>query len=145
VHAGPIQDVAYLIGQAGFHPLLTMSWGFDLMKDAYLTPLKRWQTRWTLAHSDMLTLDCQATAERAVSFGFPRERICVFPWGVDLTKFSPQSSIVPGKAWRQQQGWSDAIVLLCFVPGSQTTAWTSWRALLCSGAAKPRPAAYIAQ
>ena len=63
VHAGPIQDVAYLIGQAGFHPLLTMSWGFDLMKDAYLSPLKRWQTRWTLARSDMLTLDCQATAE----------------------------------------------------------------------------------
>ena len=55
----------------------------------------------------------QATADRAVSFGFSRDRICVFPWGVDLTKFSPQSSIVPGKAWRQQQGWNDAIVLLC--------------------------------
>jgi len=113
VHAGPIQDVAFLVAQAGFHPLLTMSWGFDLMKDAYLSPLKRWQTRWTFFHSDAVTLDCQATAERAISFGFPRERICVFPWGVDLAHFSPQSVIVPGKAWRQQQGWSDATVLLC--------------------------------
>jgi glycosyltransferase involved in cell wall biosynthesis len=61
----------------------------------------------------VLTLDCQATAERAISFGFPRERICIFPWGVDLNLFSPQSCVAAGKAWRQQQGWNEAIVLLC--------------------------------
>ncbi|MFZ3071405.1 MAG: glycosyltransferase, partial [Anaerolineaceae bacterium] len=47
VHAGPIQDVAFLVAQAGFHPLLTMSWGFDLMKDADLSSASRWQTRYT--------------------------------------------------------------------------------------------------
>ena len=113
VHAGPIQDVAFLIAKAGFHPLLTMSWGFDLMKDAYQSPLSRWQTRYTLQHSDYLTLDCQATADQAVAFGFPRERICVFPWGVDLDYFSPQNSVVPGKSWRAAQGWEDKTVFLC--------------------------------
>lgn len=113
VHAGPIQDVAFLIAQTGFHPLLTMSWGFDLMKDADLSPLSRWQTRYTLQHSDWLTMDCQATADKAIGFGFPLERICKFPWGVDLTHFSPQTSIVPGKSWRQEHGWEDKPVFLC--------------------------------
>ncbi|MEL7645247.1 MAG: glycosyltransferase family 4 protein [Anaerolineaceae bacterium] len=113
VHAGPIQDLAFLVARAGFHPLLTMSWGFDLMKDAYQSPLLRWQTRYTLRRSDYLTLDCQATADRALAFGFPRERICVFPWGVDLDFFSPQNSVVPGKNWRAAQGWEEKTVLLC--------------------------------
>ena len=113
IHAGPIQDLAFLAARVGFHPLLTMSWGFDLMKDAYQSPLSRWQTRYTLQHSDYLTLDCQATADRAVAFGFPRDRICVFPWGVDLDYFSPQNSVVPGKRWRAAQGWEDKTVLLC--------------------------------
>ncbi len=113
VHAGPIQDLAFLVARAGFHPLLTMSWGFDLMKDAYQSPLRRWQTRYTLQRSDYVTLDCQATADRAAAFGFPRERICVFPWGVDLDFFSPQNSVVPGKSWRAAQGWEDKNVLLC--------------------------------
>ncbi len=113
VHAGPIQDLAFLAARAGFHPLLTMSWGFDLMKDAYQSPLRRWQTRYTLKRSDYLTLDCQATADRAAAFGFPRERICVFPWGVDLDFFSPQNSVVPGKSWRAAQGWEEKTVLLC--------------------------------
>ncbi len=113
IHAGPIQDGAFLAAMAEMHPLLTMSWGFDLMKDAYASPISRWQTRYTLQHSDWFTSDCQATAERAVAFGMPADRICVFPWGVDLDHFSPLSSMVPGKSWRQKQGWEENPVLLC--------------------------------
>ncbi|NLZ26206.1 MAG: glycosyltransferase, partial [Chloroflexi bacterium] len=33
VHAGPLHDLAYLIAKTGYKPLLSMSWGFDLMRD----------------------------------------------------------------------------------------------------------------
>ncbi|MBM3126965.1 MAG: hypothetical protein FJZ87_18165, partial [Chloroflexi bacterium] len=32
IHAGPIQTCAFIAALSGFHPLLTMSWGFDLMQ-----------------------------------------------------------------------------------------------------------------
>jgi hypothetical protein len=34
IHAGPIQRVAYLPALIDFHPLLAMSWGFDLLENA---------------------------------------------------------------------------------------------------------------
>ena len=34
IYAGPIQTCAFLAVLSGFHPILTMSWGFDLMQDA---------------------------------------------------------------------------------------------------------------
>jgi hypothetical protein len=34
VHAGPIQRAAFLTALAGFRPLVSMSWGYDLLVDA---------------------------------------------------------------------------------------------------------------
>lgn len=113
VHAGPIQDVAYLVSRTGYQPLLTMSWGFDLMKDARLHLLCQRLTQETLQHSAGLIVDAQCSADVARSFGFPAEKICKFPWGVDLSYFSPQNSIVRGKTWRAEQGWQNNHVLLC--------------------------------
>lgn len=113
IHAGPIHDVAFVVAQTGFHPLMTMSWGFDLMKDVDSNPMNRWQTKYTLKRSDSLAVDCQSAAEKAMILGFPPERICKFPWGVDLAHFSPQNTIVAGKTWRLQHEWDDNLVLLC--------------------------------
>ena len=52
VHAGPLQRVALLPAMVGFHPLLSMSWGFDIMEDAYRDPIWRSVTRFVLKHSD---------------------------------------------------------------------------------------------
>src|SRR5690349_4200641 len=35
IHAGPIQTCAFIAVLSGFRPLLTMSWGFDLMEDVH--------------------------------------------------------------------------------------------------------------
>ena len=37
VHAGPLQDLAFLVARTGFTPLLSMSWGFDLMHDVLVS------------------------------------------------------------------------------------------------------------
>ena len=113
IHAGPIHDVAFLAAREHFQPLLSMSWGFDLMKESHTTLGNRYRTRYTLRHSQGLIVDCQAAAQVATRMGFPQERIYQFPWGVDLEHFSPLSAVVPGKTWRAAQGWQDQTVLLC--------------------------------
>jgi glycosyltransferase involved in cell wall biosynthesis len=106
VHAGPVQRPALLAALAQAHPLLTMSWGSDLLWQARSGP-GRWAARYVLARSDVLACDCQAVRQRAQRLGMADERIVVFPWGVDLEHFSPGPSRL-----RAELGWDQAVVVL---------------------------------
>jgi len=91
IHAGPIQTCAFLAILSQFRPVLTMSWGFDLMEDADRNDWWRWVTRFTLRQSSYFVSDAHVTRERAVAFGMRKDRTAVFPWGVDLSMFRPAS------------------------------------------------------
>lgn len=95
IHAGPIQDCALLAVLGGARPLLTMSWGFDLMQDAQRNPWMTWATKQALRGSTYFTSDSEVTRDRAIGYGVAPERTCVIPWGVDLAHFVPR-------------GWSEA-------------------------------------
>ena len=49
IHAGPIQRSAFLVALTGFRPLVSMSWGYDLLHDARNNPFWRWATQLYLA------------------------------------------------------------------------------------------------
>ena len=89
VHAGPIQTCAFLVAIAGFRPLLTMSWGFDLMPDAERNGWWRWVTRYTLRRSTFFVSDARVSRDKAVALGMDPNCTAVFPWGVDLAHFRP--------------------------------------------------------
>lgn len=89
VHAGPLQGPALLASLSGFKPLVSMSWGYDLLLDPDRSFLRKWAARYTLSRSAVLVGDCEAVRKKAVEFGMPVERIVTFPWGVDLHHFSP--------------------------------------------------------
>ena len=112
VHAGSIQTTAFLTALAGFRPLVSMSWGSDLLKDADRSPAWRWATRFTLDRSAVLVGDCRAVRDKAAAFGFPAERVVLFPWGVDLRQFTPRADPAP-TTLRNRLGWEDCFVLLC--------------------------------
>lgn len=117
LHAGPIQTAAFLGALAGFRPMVSMSWGSDLLKDADHSGLYRWITRFTLARSQALVGDCAAVRVKAASFGLPDERIYTFPWGIDLERFSPLESAPPAIARPARElpsrlGWQDQFVVL---------------------------------
>lgn len=109
IHAGPVQTAAWLAAQTRFHPLVTMSWGSDLLLDADSAPQMRRLTRFALEQTDVLVGDCRAVRDKAVSFGFPSERIVTFPWGVDLAYFSPGEA---GTDLRERAGWQEEFVVL---------------------------------
>jgi glycosyltransferase involved in cell wall biosynthesis len=108
IHAGPIQRVAYLPALIDFHPLLTMSWGFDLMEDAATSKKMEEITRFVLRSSDWFTSDCQASKNAALKHGMEESRTTVFPWGVDLSKFNPENR---GTS-RRQIGYEDDLLIV---------------------------------
>lgn len=107
IHAGPIQRVAYITAKTGFHPLISMSWGSDLLKDAKKNIFWKSITRTTLKRSDVLIADCKAVTEKARQFGFSKKRIVQFPWGVDLKLFCPGS----GTKTRKELGWDENFIV----------------------------------
>lgn len=89
VHAGPIQTCAFIAALSGFQPLLTMSWGFDLMEDVYKNYWMDRITRFVLRHSSSFISDALVTRDKAVVYGMNPDHTLVFPWGVDLQHFAP--------------------------------------------------------
>lgn len=91
IHAGPIQTCAFIAVLSGFRPILTISWGFDLMDDVHRNKWWEWATRYTLKRSTFFTSDANVTRDKAVAYGMNPEKTIVFPWGVDLEHFSPST------------------------------------------------------
>ncbi len=111
IQAGPLQRSAFLVALAGFRPLVSVSWGYDVLQDAYRNLFWRWATRFTLQHSAALVSDCDTVRQAAVKLGMPAERIVTFPWGIDLEHFSPEihrSSQIPSAATEAPGGQSQA-------------------------------------
>jgi len=102
IHAGPIQTCAFIAMLSGFRPILTMSWGFDLMDDVHKSKWMERITRYTLKRSTFFTSDANVTRDKAVHYGMNPDRTVVFPWGVNLQHFAPdngKSEIVNRKSF----------------------------------------------
>lgn len=108
IHAGPVPNCAFLASLCNFHPLVSMSWGSDLLLDSYGSRISRWLSRKALQKTDVFLGDCQAVARRAKELGYRGEKTVLFPWGIDLEQFTPQAE----SQLRLELGWEDNFVLL---------------------------------
>lgn len=110
VHAGPVPTCGFLAALSGFHPLLLMSWGSDILVQAERGPIGRGLTRLALRRADGIVCDCRAVRDRLTErWGYPAECITVFPWGVDLDRFHPAPSAL---GLRRRFGWEGKPVVI---------------------------------
>ncbi|MDD5468531.1 MAG: glycosyltransferase family 4 protein [Anaerolineales bacterium] len=109
IQAGPLQTAALLAALTGFRPLISTSWGYDLLQDAQRNPFWEWATRYTLRRSAVMVGDCNTIRQLAIRYGMPDERIVTFPWGVDLAHFSPgtkgEDGNLPAFTLLSTRGW----------------------------------------
>ncbi len=109
IQAGPLQRTAFLTAFAGFRPLVSMSWGYDLLVDANRDRWWEWATRYTLRRTDALVGDCDTIRNLAIQYGMAPDRIVIFPWGANIEKYSPGED----GGLRERLGWDeDTFVLL---------------------------------
>lgn len=93
IHAGPIQTCAFITTLSGFRPVLTMSWGYDLVQDADRNRWMKWITRYTLQRSAFFISDANVSRNKAVTFGMDPAKTVIFAWGIDLKSFQPRLEI----------------------------------------------------
>ncbi len=98
VQAGPLHLSANLVaavgdGQTGFPPLVSMSWGYDLLYDAPRSAIVQDNIRFSLSRSAAMVGDCATIRRLAISYGMPDERIVTFPWGIDLDHFEDKQHL----------------------------------------------------
>lgn len=108
--AGPVQSGALLAALARAKPLVTVSWGTDLLVDADASEEARFFTRYTLDNSAGVFGDCRAVREAVHRHSsIPDDRIVTFPWGIDLARFNPGPSSL---TLRSDLGWGDNEVFI---------------------------------
>ncbi len=111
VHAGPVLPVAFIAAWVGVRPLVVMSWGSDILRDAFRSLFNRVATRFVLRRADVFVADNRVVARRARELGLPRSTpLAVFPWGVDLDHFAPHDAL--GERLRSLLGWRDGFIVL---------------------------------
>ncbi len=92
VHSGPLTDCSYLAAKAGLHPHTAMSWGFDLGREIETDNNALERAVYGLLHADWFLGDCYMELDKAEKLGYKHERAEIFPWGIDVSRFSPGRS-----------------------------------------------------
>jgi glycosyltransferase involved in cell wall biosynthesis len=110
VQAGPLHTCAYLTALSDFHPFMSMSWGSDILREAFHCEKANQAVRMALKTSDHLLCDCREVQEKAIELAdYKLENITSFPWGIDIEEFHPRHG---ENDIRKKLGWQDKRVII---------------------------------
>ena len=93
VHSGFVTTAGFVAALSGFRPHLSMPWGSDILLQPQESRLRKIIARFSLKRADLVTCDAETVKSRILELA-PRnpEDITVFPWGIDLELFRPDSA-----------------------------------------------------
>ena len=93
VHSGYVTIVGFLAALLKKAPLLIMPWGSDILIEPKQSYFKRKIAQYTLESADRICCDCQIVKSTILKISnVESEKVIVFPWGIDLSKFKPSNN-----------------------------------------------------
>ncbi|PWB52444.1 MAG: hypothetical protein C3F06_07765 [Candidatus Methanoperedenaceae archaeon] len=110
LHAGWVQHYGFISALSGFHPLVIIPWGSDILIEPHKSILHRMLTKYALNRADMISCDARFVKDEIVRIsGYPEEKIVVFPQGIDQKIFNEN---VDGMGIRENLGWKEKKILI---------------------------------
>jgi len=113
LHSGWVQSNSLYAALSGFHPLLIMPWGSDILINPHKSKIMYYLSRYILRKADMVYSDSQTINNEVKKIGgIPNEKTVVFPQlGVDIKVFSP-SSVEEKHKLKKQYNLENKTILL---------------------------------
>lgn len=84
---------------SGFHPFMVSAWGSDIATFPEKSKIHRFLVRYVLRRADLVHVQDPLSKKRVKELGADENKIKSIPWGVDLTKFSPDKK---SEEWREK-------------------------------------------
>lgn len=110
LHAGWVQHYGFISALSGYHPLVIIPWGSDILIEPHKSIIHKLLTKYSLRKADMISCDAEFVKKEIINIsGYPEENIVVFPQGIDQNKFN---SDVDGTEIRKRLGWEDKKILI---------------------------------
>jgi glycosyltransferase involved in cell wall biosynthesis len=111
LHTGWVLRDGFLGALSGFHPVLLMPYGSDILIEPERSMVRRRVVKYTITRADIIQCDCETVKRKIVDMTrFDDHRIVVFPWGIELANFYPDPT--KNLRIRQQLGWSNNKLLI---------------------------------
>ena len=95
VHGFFLTNRGFLSARSGFSPSISTAMGSDVLIESKSSPMSSWIVKYSLYHSDLITCTSNSVKRSIARMGIPSEKIVSIPRGVDLNRFSTDSSTVP--------------------------------------------------
>lgn len=112
MHAGNTWNEGYLAALSGFHPLLVIPYGSDVLLDTQRSFLFRRANRAVFRAADWVACDAEHLKRKIVAdFGYPPEQITIFPKGIDVESIARLRDPLRA-AVRKELDWEKHFVLV---------------------------------
>ena len=112
MHAGPIPDVAGSVAGKINIPLVSMSWGSDILVQIEDDPLLMLRAMKAIEYSDAIICDCHYVEDKIKKLAGQRKpTVFNFPWGISQQRYL-QRNKKHGIKKRNELGWKDNPVFL---------------------------------
>jgi L-malate glycosyltransferase len=112
IHGGNTWNESFLGALSGFHPLLVMPYGSDVLLDTQRNPWFKFANTTVFRKADWVTCDAQHVKAKIMrDFNFPSERISVVPWGIDVEGIAGRREALR-EATRRELGWEDKFIVI---------------------------------
>ncbi len=112
IHAGNSWNDSFLAALSGFHPLLVMPYGSDVLLDPERYRMLDWFNRIAFRSADWVTVDAERVKETIIRrYAYDPAKITVIPWGVDVDSIACLRS--PWRdTLRKELGWESQFVIM---------------------------------
>jgi len=111
LHTNFIQYEGFCGALSGFHPVVSVPWGSDILINPRLSKLDRLITKYTLKKADKIVCDCEIMKNTILKLtGLSKDAVDVFPFGINLKVFYPSQEA--RRTTREKLNWQDKKILL---------------------------------